>query len=129
MRFFPDPQGPAELVFGKAGGCRPCQRFQLLCEIAGVKPLINPLTGQPIPWQLRHWRQISAAAYETAGLQAPKYSPAVELLGHADAATTRSHYVDPAPWHLARQILQLPVPACFRSLNEPPGPNLRVCTG
>jgi hypothetical protein len=78
----PHPDDP---VF-QGGGTRPNQRFQQLCELAGIKPKLDAETGQVTPWLLTDLRKTCATYYDE---HLPESS--IEFLGHSVAGVTYRH--------------------------------------
>ena len=84
----PHPDDPVFL----GGGTRPNQRFQQLCELAGIKPKLDAETGQATPWLLTDLRKTCATYYDE---HLPESS--IEILGHSVAGVTYRHYAHRAP--------------------------------
>lgn len=107
-----DPESP---VF-RGGGGRPCERFQQLIKLAGVKPNQDLDTGREIPWVLKDLRKTAATWHDE---NIPDSS--VAILGHAlgkqrgSDGVTHKHYASRDPLAF-KAITTLPQPAAFRSI-------------
>jgi integrase len=102
----PNPDAP---VF-RGGGARPNARFQLLCEIAGIKPKTNNETGSEEPWELKDLRKTCATYYDE---HVPESS--IEILGHSVGGITYRHYAHRAPLAF-KAIMSLPQPMAVSAI-------------
>jgi integrase len=105
----PETPRPDEAVFG---GCtsRPNNQFQLLCDLAGVKPKQDVETGEEKPWVLKDLRKTSATYYDE---HMPESS--IEILGHSVGGVTYRHYAHRDPLAF-KAIMTLPQPTAFNAL-------------
>src|SRR5687767_10917504 len=92
------------------GGARPNARFQVLCELAGIRPKTDVETGREEPWELKDLRKTCATYYDE---HVPESS--VEILGHSVGGITYRHYAHRAPLAF-RAIMTMPQPTAFSAL-------------
>ncbi|MCA9052631.1 MAG: site-specific integrase [Planctomycetaceae bacterium] len=102
----PDPDAPVCL----GGGSRPNGRFNELCELSGIVPKTDMVTGETKPWLLKDLRKTCATYYDA---HIPESS--IEILGHSVGGITYRHYAHRAPLAY-RAIMTLPQPQAFTSL-------------
>ena len=69
------------------GGSRPNARFQVLCDLAGIRPRTNVGTGADVLWELKDLRKTCATNYDE---HVPESS--IEILGHLVGGITYRHY-------------------------------------
>jgi hypothetical protein len=92
------------------GTSRPNAQFQLLCQLAGVKPKQDVETGAEKLWVLKDLRKTCATYYDA---HMPESS--IEILGHSVGGVTYRHYAHRDPLAF-KAILSLPQPTAFNSL-------------
>ena len=109
MNIRPDSFEPDSAVF-HAGSSRPNQQFQLLCDLAGVKPKQDVETGEERPWVLKDLRKTCATYYDE---HMPESS--IEILGHSVGGVTYRHYAHRDPLAF-KAIMTLPQPTAFTAL-------------
>lgn len=102
---------PDDVVF-LGGSVRPCEKFQHLCRLAKLTPIVDPASGRKKPWQLKLLRKTSGTEHDANHLGAGS-----AVLGHSSGgpAVTERHYVNRDPVAF-QSILTLPIPAAFRSI-------------
>jgi hypothetical protein len=100
---------PDDAVF-HGGSSRPNQQFQLLCNLAGVKPKQDVETGKEKPWVLKDLRKTCATYYDE---HMPESS--IEILGHSVGGVTYRHYAHRDPLAF-KAIMTLPQPTAFNAL-------------
>jgi integrase len=105
----PEDPRPDDPVF-LGGGTRPNQRFQQLCELAGIKPQLDAETGKATPWLLKDLRKTCATYYDE---HLPESS--IEIFGHSVAGVTYRHYAHRAPLAF-KAIMTIPQPSAFAAL-------------
>ena len=93
-----------------AGGSRPNQQFQRLCELANVKPKQDVETGEEKPWLIKDLRKTCATFYDE---HMPESS--IEILGHSVGGVTYRHYAHRDPLAF-KAIMSLPQPTAFNAL-------------
>lgn len=109
----PASAGDEDPIFGRAGGGRPCERFQELVKLAKIAEKFDTLTNSKVAWTLKDLRKTCSTRHDE---NLPGASSVV--LGHADgsvADVTRVHYRNPGPL-LFRAISTLPYPPAFRAI-------------
>ena len=102
----PEPNAP---VF-RGGSSRPNATFVLLCQLAGIRPKLDIVTGQQVPWHLKDLRKTCATYYDE---HIPESS--IEILGHAVGGITYRHYAHRDPLAF-RAIMAIPQPSAFLAL-------------
>ena len=102
----PEPDAP---VF-RGGSSRPNATFFLLCQLAGIRPKLDIVTGQQVPWHLKDLRKTCATYYDE---HIPESS--IEILGHAVGGITYRHYAHRDPLAF-RAIMAIPQPSAFLAL-------------
>ena len=93
-----------------SGTSRPNKQFQLLCELAGVKPKQDVETGEEKLWVLKDLRKTAATYYD---VHMPESS--IEILGHSVGGVTYRHYAHRDPLAF-KAIMTLPQPTAFSAL-------------
>jgi integrase len=104
-----ETQQPDAPVFD-GGTSRPNKQFQLLCDLAGVKPKQDVETGEEKSGVLKDLRKTSATYYDE---HMPESS--IEILGHSVGGVTYRHYAHRDPLAF-KAIMTLPQPTAFNSL-------------
>ncbi len=107
----PGSAQPDAAVFA-GGTSRPNQQFQLLCDLAGVKPKQDVETGDERPWVLKDLRKTCATYYDE---HMPESS--IEILGHSVGGVTYRHYAHRDPLAF-KAIMTLPQPTAFNALAQ-----------
>lgn len=105
----PETAQPDSPIF-HAGSSRPNKQFQLLCDVAGIKPKKDIETGDEKPWVLKDLRKTSATYYDA---HMPESS--IEILGHSVGGVTYRHYAHRDPLAF-KAIMTLPQPTAFNAL-------------
>jgi hypothetical protein len=113
-----DPRPDAPVFLG--GGARPNARFQVLCDLAGIKPRLDIETGEEELWELKDLRKTCATYYDE---HVPESS--VEILGHSVGGITYRHYAHRAPLAF-RAIMTLPQPSAFSAILRGGGQRVSV---
>jgi len=99
---------PDEPIMGRAGGMRPCQRFQQLAAAAGLQDKVDIETEAVTPWALKDLRKTCATAHNANRPGSAQY-----VLGHSSGVITEKHYANALPVVL-EAIRTLPQPPAFR---------------
>lgn len=102
----PASPAPDEPIF-RGGSARPNARFQVLCELAGIRRKANIETGKDEPCELKDLRKTCAMYYDA---HMPESS--IEISGHSVGGITYRHYAHPAPLAF-KAIMTLPQPSAF----------------
>lgn len=103
-----DPASDDPVFLG--GSSRPNLRFQMLCELAGIKRKTNIETGHEEPWLLKDLRK-TCATYHDQNI--PESS--IEILGHTVGGVTYRHYAHRDPLAF-KAIMSIPQPTAFTAL-------------
>jgi len=106
----PEDVDPEEPILGRAGGMRPCQRFQRLARAAQLQDKVDIETGAVTPWVLKDLRKTCATAHNANRPGSAQY-----VLGHSGGAITDKHYANALPV-LLEAFRTLPQPRAFRSI-------------
>lgn len=92
------------------GWARPNARFEVLCQLAGIKAKLDIESGTEEPWELKDLRKTCATYYDE---HMPESS--IEILGHSVGGITYRHYAHRAPLAF-KAIMTIPQPSAFHSL-------------
>lgn len=100
-------------VMGLAGGGKPCERFQELCDLAQLTPKWDPELQRPKDWEIKDLRKTAATVHD-----ANIPGSARVVLGHSSGTITERHYANDLPM-LVKALGTLPQPEAFRSILDP----------
>lgn len=94
----------------EGGGLRPNLRFQGLCQLAGIRQLVEIETVDETQWLLKELPKACAMYYDEHMLES-----SVEFLEHSVKGMTYRHYAHRDPLAF-KDLMTIPLPSSFRGL-------------